>query len=163
MNKNNTERGFALIIVIMLIAVLAMGGVALLTLISLDRSLVGQTRRSLEARSLSEGGTMEVINNADFATLVPKMDSNPMSTLFRPPAGSQFTDPQSGDDYQARIGLMRIVPLAESSQGLSHAVVYEVVTKARYGNGEASSELRTEIYRPVNWEGQSIMPRKHYR
>jgi hypothetical protein len=159
----NKKKGFTLIIVIMLIAVMAMAGIALLNLISLDHSLIGQTRRSLHARSISEGGTMEVINNSDFTSIAPAIDAPTLSTIVRPFAGSAFANTISGDDYQARVAFLRIVPLSESSQGLSQAVVYEVVTRSRYGSGEASAELRTEIYRPVNWEGQSIMPRKHYR
>ena len=161
--QNQNRRGFTLIIVVMLIAVMAMMGVALLNLLSLDNSLVGQSRRTIEARSIAEGGTMEVINSADLPDQLPRLEANNLSVLRTASTNSVFSEAADADDYQSKISLMRIAPLSESSQGLSRAVVYEVVTRARYGEGEATAEVRTEIYRPTSWEGQSIMPRKHYR
>ncbi len=142
---------------------MAMMGVALMNLISLDNSLVGQTRRSIQARTIAEGGTMEVINTADFSALVPRFDGATLSAIYTPAAASVFSEAPDADDYQSKVSLMRIAPIAESSQGLSRAVVYEIVTRSRYKDGQATAEIRTEVYRSTNWEGQSIMPRKHYR
>lgn len=165
------RRGFTLIIVIMLIAVMAMMGVALLNLLNLDSTLVGQSRRSVQALNITKNKTMEVINNADLPNILPRLDATTLTVLHTASANSVFSEGEIAingniamqDDYQSKLSLMRIAPLAESSQGLSRAVVYEIVTRSRYKDGDATAEIRTEIYRPTNWEGQSIMPRKHYR
>ena len=155
----------------MLIAVMTMMGVALLNLLSLDSTLVGQSRRNVEARSIAEGGTMELINDANLATILPRFEATSLTRLHTASADSEFAEGEIAvngvlaiqNDYQSKLSLMRIAPLSESSQGLSRAVVYEIVTRSRYKDGDSTSEIRTEIYRPTNWEGQSIMPRKHYR
>ena len=152
-----------MIVVIMIVAVLAVMGVALLNLLNLDNNLVGQSRRGIHARDIAMGGTTEVINMSNLADILPKVTDPNLSVLVQANEGSAFSVSNNADDYQSRVSFMRVAPLTESSQGLSRAVVYEIVTRSRYENGEATSEVRTEIYRPASWEGQSIQPKRHYR
>ena|GEM_PF-2654098 len=161
--SSNSQRGFTMIVVIMIVAILAVMGVALLNLLNLDNNLVGQSRRGLHARDIAMGGTVEVINMSNLTNVLPKVTDPNLSVLIQANEASAFSVSDNADDYQARVSFMRVVPLTESSQGLSRAVVYEIVTRSRYENGEATSEVRTEIYRPASWEGQSIQPKRHYR
>ena len=161
--SKDQQRGFTMIVVIMIVAILAVMGVALLNLLNLDNNLVGQSRRGLHARDIAMGGTVEVINMSNLTDLLPQNTDTNLSVLIQANQNSAFSVANDADDYQSRVSLMRVAPLTESSQGLSRAVVYEIVTRSRYENGEATSEVRTEIYRPASWEGQSIQPRRHYR
>lgn len=161
-HDRGSQRGFTLIVVIMLVAVMAMMAVSLINLIRVDLMLVGQSRRNAAAREIAEGGLMEVINDQDLPNLYPNIGDANLIRTYTPPAASVFTA-ASGDRYDATVSLLRIAPMGESSQGLTRAVVYEVAVTSNYRNGESSAEVRAEIYRPVSWAAGAILPSNHYR
>jgi len=157
------REGFTLFVVIMLVAILAMAGMSLLNLIRVDLSLVGQSRSNIVARELAEGGLMEIINDGALPATAPSISSPSLSVPYPPPAGSRFVDPAEAKTYTGEVNLLRLVPLSESSQGLTRAVVYEVGVTSSYRDGQSTAELNAEIYRVVSWAPGTVLPSRHYR
>ena len=128
-----------MVIVVMLIAIMAMMGVALMNLISLDNSLVGQTRRSIQARSIAEGGTMEVINTADFSSLVPRFDAPTLSTIYTPVAASVFSDARCFRGVSPKV--------VESKSLISTQT--QIQNRFRFRCGDSDSEVQIQIRIPI--------------
>lgn len=160
--RGSDQRGFTLIVVVMIVAVLAMVAVSLLNLIRLDLTLVGQSRRNIEARVIADGAAMEIINDVNINSLLPTLAGS-LVTAYTPPAASPFNNASEGRVYTGNLSLLRIVPLPESSHGWSMAVVYEVDTTSIYNGGESSSEVRSEIYKVVSKDPAIQLPSRHAR
>ena len=152
-----------MIAVVMLVAVLALVGVSLLELLRLDLSLVGQSRKNLEAREVAEGAVMEVVNDLDTPSLLPSIGDGSLTNDYAPRPDSPFSDPVSRRDYSARVSLLRVAPLGESSHAWSRALVYEVEVTAKINDGESTAEVRSEVFKTVAFEPGIVLPRRHYR
>ncbi len=160
--RRKQQRGFTLIVVIMVVAVAAMVAVSLLNLIRLDLSLVGQSRRAVEARVIADGAAMEMVNDLNINTLLPD-GSGALSVNYTPPASSPYNDASLGRSYTGTINMMRSVPMAESSFGRSEAVVYELEVESIYNGGQSSSEVRAEVYKVVTRDPSRILAKRHAR
>ena len=161
------ERGFTLILVVMLIAVLAMMAMALIHLIKMDMSLVGQSRRDLEAREVAEGGAMEVLNDTRLPTMLPGLSSATLTNAYTVPANSPFANydipANIRRQYDGRVNLVRVAPMGESSLGLSRALVYEIDVTSIFNDGQSSAQIKSEVYKPVAFQPGTVLPRRHFK
>jgi hypothetical protein len=161
--RSNHRPGFALIGVVMLTAALAIGGAILLDVVRVDMIFGKTGRQTEEARQIAEGAVMEVINDQDTPNQLPPLDDSDLTRTYQASSATAFSDPRQGINFEAELRLIRIVPLAESSMNQTRAIVHEVTTRGTAGHGDASVELRTEIYRVVAFQPGTVLPRRHAR
>lgn len=154
-------RGFALITVVLLTALGAIAGAMLLDVVRVDILLGKSQRQTQDARQVAEGAIMEAINDVDTPAQLPMFEDNDLTARYAPPANSAF-DEKMGD-YTVDFALVRVVPLAESSAIQSRALVYEVDASGDVGNGEASFDVRSEVFRLVSYKPGTEIPRRHAR
>lgn len=157
------RRGFSLMIVIVLVALMSLAAVAQLNLISVDLSIIGNNRRSTDALAIADGAVMEVIDDQRAATYLPEFTTPQLSSNYSPSPASPFVDPATGQSYTANVKLLRFVPLSESSQTWSHALIYEIDAVGESTNGEGTGEVRTQIFKAVALAPGIILPRMHAR
>jgi hypothetical protein len=163
--RSETQRGFTLLVVAVLMVVLGLAGLGLLQLIRLDLSITGQSHRSVQARDSAEGGAMEVINNVATSVVMPDLGA-PMTALSvnaPAPANTPFVDPVVGNSYKVKINLLRVAPMSESSFAWTRATVYEIDSQSSFHNGDSQAAVRAEVYKAVAFEPGTVMPNKHYR
>lgn len=153
--------GFALISVMLLVAVVALTATILLDVLRADVMLGGLERSLDEARAVAEGGVMEVIDDRQTPDLLPT-HRTPELRAEHSGGGGVFAASGQGT-YEAEIELLRIVPLSESSINQTRAVVYEVTSIGTSNRGEERFEVRTEIFRPVAIQRGVVLPRRHAR
>jgi hypothetical protein len=176
--QKKRQRGFSLLIVIVLVIVLGLTGMQLLRMIQIDLTVIGQDRRGTQSRDDAEGGTMEITNDVQLATVLPDV-SQPLNCLmvqlnpggftcggttwtFNYPNPSPFNDVNMGTAYTSTIRYLRMVPLTDSDFSWTSAVIYEIDTIGTM-NGNVSSEVKSEVYKVVSNETKQIIPNKHYR
>lgn len=154
------EAGFALLMVMLLVAMLAVGALSLLDMVNLDIIMVGEERRFSRAKEAAEGGFFEMVNDTETPDLLPTLNH---ATLRE----SYTTSPQSvfiaeNESYEGNFELLRIVPMAESSHTLTRAVVHGMHARGRSGS-RASADVDVEIYRVMAYRPGTIFPRRHAR
>ena len=54
--SRSQQRGFVMVVVIIIVALLALMGASIMNVLSEDMQIIGQSRRGFEARALAEGG-----------------------------------------------------------------------------------------------------------
>lgn len=155
------RRGFALISVVLLTAMVAVAGAVLLDMVRLDILLGRSQRQTVDARELAEGAVMEFVNDLDTPEQLPMFDDNDLSIRYTPPSSSAF-DQRKGE-YTVDVALVRVVPLAESSAIQSRALVYEVDAVGAVGSGDSHFDVRSEIFRIVSYKPGTVLPRRHAR
>lgn len=155
------RRGFALISVVLLTALVAVAGAVLLDMVRLDILLGRSQRQTVNAREVAEGAVMEFVNDLDTPEQLPMFDDNDLSIRYTPPTTSAFADRKG--EYTVDVSLVRVVPLAESSAIQSRALVYEVDAVGDVGSGDAHFDVRSEIFRIVSYKPGTVLPRRHAR
>lgn len=177
--KKGQERGFALIVVVMIVAAISLVAVTLLNFVNLDVVIAGQNRKTFEARAVADCAAFEVLDHADTPGLLPDFASNNLQYVASDPhgifgaagtapAGTSYcitpgTLDKPAQDYSADVRLLRYVPLTESSLNWSRALVYELRTIGEIDNGDATSEVRAEIWRVASYAPGTLLPRIHAR
>ncbi len=156
------ERGFSMIMVVMLLAVTSISAAVLLNTVGADIFNASIVHRTLRARSVAEGAVMEVIDDDRTRAILPDFASTALTANYTPSAQSAFKNALTGD-YTASVKLLRFVPLAESSQTWSRALVYEVTADATVSNGDGGSQLSSEIFRVISIPPGIMLPFKHAR
>lgn len=162
--RRRQQRGFALLVIILLVAMISVVGVSMLQIVQLDLDLGGQSRRTLMARLLAEGGSNEVLNDIGTQALLPLPGDAELSKVYPLATVNDFTNP--GDvkgTYSASLRYLRYVPILESSITWTRGLIYEAQVVGDFGDGQATDEVRTEFYRVVNFAPGHALPRKHYR
>lgn len=163
MKRSNRRRGFSLLVVALVMALLSIGAAALLDLIKLDLMLSKNDRSEEEAREVAEGALMESINDVRTPTLLPGLDDTDLESTYSALSSSPFYQTSGGRKFDAKYRLLRLAPLNESSYSQSRAIVYEVEIQASASNGDSSSELRTQIFKTVSLSPGIILPARHAR
>lgn len=166
--KHGGERGFALIMVVIIIAMLAVIGASVLDVVYLGALMAGEGRRSSEARFVAESGNREIVNDEEFRDRFP--DFTNLETSFDPSPNSYFSHDSmegstSAQTYRGTARLVRLAGIAETTQ-LARGIFYEVVTEASIGSSsrvDATSEVRSEVYYPTQLPPGTILPRNHAR
>lgn len=158
--RDGGQAGFALLMVMLLVAMLAVGALSLLDMVNLDIIMVGEERRYSRAKEAAEGGFSEMVNDTETPDLLPTLNHSTLREDYKAPAASVFI--QEFERYEGNFELLRIVPMAESSHTLTRAVVHGLHTTGRSGS-RASADLDVEIYRVMAYRPGTIFPRRHAR
>ena len=170
MKRNRTEeRGFALLMVVIIVALIAIMAAALLDQVQVDLVSVGEHRRTLEAKGNAQGAMGEVLTDPRLDLFMP----HPMSGLaasYMSFDGTNYIYDGSGvgpgtqvansayvtdagtnvhNGYVANLGFLRRSHATESAIGTVVHLVYEVDVESSISTGRATGEARTEISRPV--------------
>lgn len=111
-----------------------------------DSRVYGEERRRKEARELSEGGVMEVLNSRGLMSRLPSTPGEGAKMVFERPGSSEFWQSDDSRKYLAKVTLVRSAPALESSQRRVRAVVYEVQVRGRLSTGE-THDMETLIFR----------------
>lgn len=147
---------------------LAIGSVAAaVVLMDMDNELeiLRAQRQREEAREAAEGGLMEILNDQGLAAVLPQPDTPNLEATYAPPAQSIFDNPsvyRGQRSYDARVRLVRIAPMLESSHSVVRAVMYEVQVDAQSADGTTAG-VEAEVYRVTASQSGIIQPRLHGR
>lgn len=160
MRRRSSQRGFAMLVVIIIAALLAMLAGSLMQLVQGDLSMVGQARRSFEARDVAEAGAAEVLNDLDFVASYPAMDSASLSVDYPTGASNVIRE---GKTYTGAVRLLRIGPATESSLEQTRVLTYEVLATGEANAGAARSEVVSEVLRAVAYPRGWAPDERHYR
>lgn len=161
MRRRTKQRGFSLITVTLLVAVVTISSLVLLEVITEDQVLLGSERRAREARETAEGGTMEAINDYGFSASLPDPDVSNLSADYEPGGDSLFSGRRADgvdSEYQARVRLVRTSPVLESSLSRVQAVVYDLEVDSTAAGSSASTQA--QVYKVAsNKPGIILRPR----
>lgn len=183
--KPSRRRGFALLVVMLLVALIGIGAAALLDLVNIDLGIAAEYRKSIEAESASVGAVLETIGETNFERRLPQLDSPNLRTrLVTRQAGAYILDPDdvvgsrtisaadsphidrvgtyAEDGYESDVRLLKIV--AKEDTSLTRPVaVYEVRAKASIAGGDASREARSLVYVPTGIQASRVTRQRHAR
>lgn len=157
------QRGFGLFVVVLVMAAVSVVGLSMLDVIKLDILIAGHERHAAEARMVAEAGLGEALNDARLVQALPMLEDEDLTEVFEADASSPFADHAAGEDYQVTGRLLRVVPLAESSNTFSRVVVHEVTVRGTSHDGDASHQVAAEVYRSVAMRPGLVIPRRHAR
>jgi len=155
------QRGFAMLVVIIIAALLAMLAGTLLQLVQSDLVMMGQTRRSFESREVAEGAVAQVINDTGFLAQYPPLDHPTLQSPLYPTLGSPFMKPDR--TFDANVRLLRIGPPTESSLEQSRIITYEVRALAMVAGNAATTEVVAEVLRTIAYPRGWVPIERHYR
>lgn len=174
------QEGFALLVVVLIVALLAVVGATLLDLVNVDLNLVGQQRRAIEAKAVADGALLEVLDDAELSSYFPTFDDPTLRRTYvangvKDPNGTpiqldetnsayvQYPGTSSERTYEANVGLVRVSKVPESSTSLFRGLVYEVSAQSKLNQGLATSEVRAEIVKKVSVGRGTVIPPRHVR
>jgi hypothetical protein len=167
MRTRRDRRGFSLLVVMLVMALLAVIGVIVLSLVQADVEILGIERVSNEARYGAEGAGMEVLNDDDLTKMLPGYAAEDLMSPYTKSAGSAFdresTMGLSEIHYDAEVYLVRDTPVHESSLTVTRAFLYQIELEARVNGGAASDEVHAEIYKVFTMPAGTVLPDKHAR
>ncbi|MCB9655916.1 MAG: hypothetical protein H6729_17455 [Deltaproteobacteria bacterium] len=172
------ERGFALIVVVLIVALLAVAAVTLLDIVNIDINFTGQKRVRLLADSNAQGAMMEVVTDEQISRSLPDYSFTDQRHVWaqgntKYPVGAPSVPLDSSNSafvrnigspleetYDADIRLLKYGPVQDTGVDTARALIYEVSTRADVHDDKASREARTEVFlfQPVQ-SGQRIAPR----
>ena len=184
-SNDHHQRGFALLIVMMLVSLIGVSAAALLDLVNIDIGIAGEYRKGIEAEAASIGALLETIGANNFEDRVPNPDSNSLRTrLVTRQAGGYVLDPdgvvgvESVSDatsayvslfgsrfengYESDVRLLRLVQKEDTSLDRLVAV-YEVRALASVSGGDASRESRVLWYRNIDENASKVTTQRHGR
>lgn len=179
-------RGFALLVVVLLVALIAVAAVALLDIVQVDLLVVGQHRRTMDAQAVAVGAMMEVISDDTLRTQLP--DPSVLSLAYqyagkqganyvRDPTGRFVTIPMTAANsafvraagtsveqgYDANVELLRVSNPTNTGLTDSQTLTYEVTVVSSINNGEATKEVRAQISRVVGVQSGTLLTTRHAR
>ncbi|MCK6545823.1 hypothetical protein L6R52_08140 [Myxococcota bacterium] len=174
------EQGFALIVVVMIVAAISLVAVTLLNFVNLDIILTGQARRTIEARTIADGAAYEIYDRDDLGDFLPDMRSNALQTVLSDPrnmfgggvqaipGGSQFIDPNGTADrppttFTADIRFLRYGPIVNTGLNTARGLYYEIRTIGEVNNGESTSEVRVEVRNMQAFSAGDLLTPRHAR
>ena len=179
-------RGFALLVVVLLVALIAVAAVALLDIVQVDLLVVGQHRRTMDAQALAVGAMMEVVSDDNLRTQLP--DPSVLNLAYqyagkqaggyvRDPTGRFLTTPMTPLNsayvrdlgtsvergYDANVELLRVSNPTNTGLTDSQTLTYEVTVIADVNNGETTKEVRAQIARVVAVQSGTLLTTRHAR
>jgi hypothetical protein len=161
--RRSSARGFAILVVMMVVALMSVAGIALLDFVNLDLVLVGVSRVRAEATLAAEGASLEVLEDAEARNFLPDLTSTTLSAGYTPPAETPLINTAAGRSYTSEVKLLRFVPVRETSATWSRALVYEVTTVSQSRQRNATSEVRVVAYKTIAVPVGVTYPRRHAR
>jgi type II secretory pathway pseudopilin PulG len=155
------RRGFALIVIVLVVAMMSVVAATLLSSIGSELSIIGRRRETWAARQIADSGAREMLANN--GALLPDFNTANLETTWQPSANSPAVDSASGSGYTGKYRLLRFVPVSESSEGSVRALVYEIDSTGQYLANDSTSEVAGEVYRTVAVAQGIVAPRIHAR
>lgn len=174
-------RGFALFVVTVVVALVAVMAISLLDQVGLDLIIAGEHRKTRIARDDGVGAMTEVLSDDTLLSNLPNADAPNLryryidrdgtSAYVRDPDGlstpvsagesAYFHDVGTSAEraYRSNVRLVRFARPPDTGLNKVGALVYEVWLEASVNQGEATSQVRTEIWRPIRLEeGREVQP-----
>lgn len=168
---NPRQRGFALFLVVLIVALVAVAGGTLLDFVEVDLIVTGVNRQTKIAHATSVGGVLETI--ADETLTVPNLPIDPTATpVFdyaddsvtptRNPGGvggpptamnennsafTRFVGTTLQESYSSDVRMVSVGLAEDTSVNAGRAVYYEVRALSNVADGSASKETRAAVYR----------------
>jgi hypothetical protein len=166
--RGSQQRGFALIIVVLILAVLGFAGTIVLNTITIEQRMMGMARLSLDARTVADGALSEVVNDRDLEASLPDYaSSNMTSATYSPSPSSPFvggmTIDQPERDYDVTIQLVRTVPIFESSIQTIRAFVYDINVTSTINANQAADEATAQAFKLFAMQSGTVLPNMHAR
>ncbi|MGF1510927.1 MAG: hypothetical protein ACFB9M_15650 [Myxococcota bacterium] len=150
MKTERSQKGFALLIVVLLVGLLSVTVATMLDVVSVDQVLIGQQVRRQRASTMAEAGLFEVLSSSSLGPTLTQVDiANPKLQLGDPGTpgamlNSSVTALLDGD-YDATITFIRTKAVSDYSQRLFRAAVYDIDVEARTFVGtQASNRMQVE-------------------
>lgn len=169
LEKNNKKRprGFSLLIVVIIMALLALVGTVVLSVVNTEQQIIGLVRLSKEARFGAESAAREVLNDEDLPSMLPAYSTPDLVSTYVKSPGSRFdraaTLGLSELSYEAEIALVRDVPIRESSLSVTRAFLYEVRVESEVAGGAGSDEVTAEVFKVFTVPAGTVLPDTHAR
>jgi Tfp pilus assembly protein PilX len=165
--RNDGERGFTMIIVVMVLALILIIGSVVLGVLTTEQKMVGLSRISMDSVNAAEGGFMEVLDDNTLTSALPDFQTPSMSFSYTPSAQSVFnvaaSATQPKESYTATVRLVRTAPLQESGINLVRAFIYEVQVESNINSGQQTSEVDGEIFRVFSLPVGTVLPAMYAR
>ncbi len=186
--KRARRGGFALIIVILLVALVAIGAASLLDLVNIDLRIVGEQSKIAKADDAANGALSEVMGHQDFKMFLPLYDAPNLEYDYVGKVGTNFVwDPNNVNGVQANIapassevvahlgdatyaqGYEATARLLRRSRALdtrldsTFALIYEIEVRSEVGGGTASREIRAQAYQFMTVPIGTKIPQRHAR
>lgn len=168
MTRPKTQRGFAMLVVIIIAALLAMIAGSLLKVVQGDLVMVGQTRRLFEAREVAEGTVAQVIDDPSFVVNYPDLSDPDLTSDPYPTAGNFFLSGRDDRDFNATVRLLRMGPPLESSLEQTRTLTFEVRSLGSVNGlvnspGATQAEVVAEVIRMIAYPKGWAPDTRHYR
>lgn len=180
------RKGFALLIVVLISALAAVAAVALLDLVGVDLTMVGEQRRTGEASAIAAGAVLEILADQNADLFFPDLETVGLTVRYagrglngvhsKGPDGaapvaltennSAFTRDVGGADeqrYDADVALLRVVPRLDSGLTVTRSFVYEVTVDGISSGGRASRQMRAQLFRDISMQAGTQLAREHAR
>lgn len=164
--RKRNQHGFALLVVVMIVALISVIALTLLDFLQVDIAITGQNRMSAQAAFVADVGNIELVDHQSTESLLPPMDSPVVAVA--PPPGSWVNRPVGGADnppetYQGQVRFLKHVYVTESAQDIVRGLVYEFAAVGNVNNGDATSEVRSEATIERAFDPGLILPQIHAR
>jgi Tfp pilus assembly protein PilX len=159
--KTREQAGFTLLVVMLVIAAMAAAGVAVLGLVDNEIQTVGRSREESEAVGVAEGGVMDAIDDELLGSQLPDFSTPQLTATYRTPGASPWISTAQRRSYSTQLRFLRVVPISESSQNWSRALVYEVDGTGSVVDGDATAQVSAEVYRTISVPPGTLLPRVH--
>lgn len=183
----HSKSGFALLIVVLIVALVGVAAVALLDIVNVDLLIVGQHRRTVDAYANAVGAMFEVTADGRIDdTVRPTPKSASPSLVLTQKNGGVYTRDPTGvfgtqvmtsansayvdnvgtsleEGYEATINYLGYRPLPDTGQDKILGLMYETVVVASVNNGDATKEVRAITTKPITVSNGYIPPRIHAR
>jgi type II secretory pathway pseudopilin PulG len=159
MRARKERRGFALLIIVLLIGILSVTAASMLDVVSTDQFIIGQQNRQARAESVAETAIVEIASSSDLGRELVK--ATPTLALPNPgSAGSLLVKSASDGDgkYDATITFLRERGVHETTQNILKAAIYDVDVTARTSGAEAEAMRRIQIGKPFKVASGRIRP-----
>lgn len=186
-NPRNQRAGFALLIVVLVVALVGVSAVALLDLVNVDLLIVGQHRQTVDAFATAYGAMNEVNADSRIDGTIRPLPNSPSPTYVyaqkvagtytRDPAGIVVSQPMTPNNsayvkdlgtgleqgYEADISLLRFVPVNDTGLNRVYMAAHETRVIATVANGALTKEVRAVTLQPFTRSNGYIPPRIHAR
>lgn len=159
----HTAKGFSLITVTVVLAIMSLGAVVLVDVVGLDLEITGEHRRNFEVEGDAEAAIMEMMTDRNMATNAPVFTTPDLTHRYAAPAGSAVRNDDTGRNYEGELRLIRVAPMLESSHAWSRALVYEVRATAENDQVVREAEVVAEIFRTIVVSPGTELPQMHAR
>lgn len=180
------QEGFALLVVVLIVALIGVTAVALLDIVNVDLSIVGQHKRTLTAQANAYGALVEVASDANLSNRLPTLTTNQLRYRYADQvAGNWVRDPDNAfgtapmnptnsayiqnlgtsveEGYQADVRLLRVGNPQDTGLTTAQTITYEITVVSSVNNGAATKEVRALMTQTVSNQNGTIQTETHAR